>query len=54
MRKKIRRDPENPGRGMQVDDKLDAILDLLQLIAESQGVEIPDWIKRKDPPGDTQ
>ena len=50
MEKKIRRDSRDPHRGMQPDEKLDAVLDLLELLLESHGLTIPDWVKRRDAP----
>jgi len=47
---KIRWSRKFKNHAMQPDEKIDAILDLLEALCEKQGVNIPEWIRKTERP----
>jgi len=43
----IRRSRKHEGRALQDEEKFDAILDIVEALADKLNTPIPDWIKRK-------
>ncbi len=46
----MRRSRKYKHHAMQEDEKIDAILDLLEALCIKQDIPIPKWIKHKEPP----